>query len=231
MKCLRFFLVLIVCFTVTAPAKAGDQVAAPTKESLIAAWEEVQKGQETTVVFEKTGEPGIYNFETTLFPYKGKLKILNAIISKDIEYYYNYDIQDDASLTGFVEVELSDAPDKFFEKYPVSTNVWRMQNYLFFINDTNQWMSKEQWNSYLSGKPKPTVQSTCGYQPYQKLFWNLLPILIAIPFLFLLIWRTRKIQKAQIAKYDVSLERQVKGLQQQEEEIKILKEILGQLKK
>lgn len=116
---LRAFLALFLLTTsgaispavATAPVESS-QVALrlPTVEGLIAHWEETVAAAPYNTVFAKTEEEGVYDFETTFFPYKGRLKLLNAAVIADADSYY------DDVFEGIVEITLPDADAEFYKK-------------------------------------------------------------------------------------------------------------------
>lgn len=123
-----FALAIVFIGLMAAPAFADQEKVAilqPTKERLIVFWEDAVKADPQVKTFEKTKEEGVYNFETTFFPYKGRLKLLNAAISPYEDGYY------DGLSSGIIEVELLDAPENFFKKYAASYAAWTRQNYFY----------------------------------------------------------------------------------------------------
>lgn len=69
-------LLAAVCVIALAQAVAQAQ---PSQQSLVEAWEKVQRGDPETLAFEKIGERR-YRFRTSRFPFDGELKILKATV-------------------------------------------------------------------------------------------------------------------------------------------------------
>lgn len=170
---MHLFLGAVICIFAIALLISNTSYAetehAPTsKESFLKAWKAHQKNLPTTVTFEKTDEPDTYIYETTLFPYKGKMKIANVVVDKNISYYYDYDFVSDGILKGVVEVTFPDMPEKFFKTHHQSADIWQRQHYLFFVN--NRWMSPDQWREFEAAQeiktpraPRATGSETWGY--------------------------------------------------------------------
>lgn len=137
-----------------SPALAEEAaVVKPSKESLLAAWEKVQKENPYTVTFEKTKEEGVYNFETTIFPYKGKIKVLNLLIDKKPARYYDdyrdYGFDDpEEDYKGIVELELEGVDEKFRGKFSYSYETWDRDNALHYNAKSSAWYTPVQWAEY-----------------------------------------------------------------------------------
>jgi hypothetical protein len=145
---MRHFLALAVVFIglMAAPAFAAEQekvaILQPTKERLIVFWEDTIKADPQVKTFEKTKEKGVYNFETTFFPYKGRLKLLNAAISPYEEGYY------EGLSTGIIEIELLDADESFFKKYAASYSSWTRQNYFYHDERGGVWFPAKDFTDW-----------------------------------------------------------------------------------
>lgn len=129
-----------------APAK-------PSKESLLEAWEKVQKENPYTAKFEKTDDKYVYNFETTIFPFDGKLKVLNLLIEKKPTYYYgefsDYDDEMPAGdYVGIIEPELVGVAKEFPSQYRYSYATWERGHALYFNAETKKWYTPAEWVAY-----------------------------------------------------------------------------------
>ena len=74
----RFFMLLSIVF-ITLFLSSPHTFAQPSEESLLSAWEALQKNNPKTVVFEKLGERD-YKFKTQMFPFDGELKVTNVVV-------------------------------------------------------------------------------------------------------------------------------------------------------
>jgi hypothetical protein len=183
----------------------------PTKESFIAAWESYQKSLPTTVTLKRTEEPSIYLYETSLFPFKGKLKITNVLISEDLDYYYDYNLNDDQALRGVVETEFVGASvEDLYKKYPYSLEIWKKGNFLFYTKDAGQWVSGKAYLAFQSER-KNAVAST--QSSGQKIWSDLLPLPYILLFFSVFWWLIRRSQKTQTVRVDLSMDRQLKALE------------------
>jgi hypothetical protein len=132
------------------PAFAADKAAAsagkappPDRAGLITAWEETTRKDAHVKRFEKTKEEGVYNFETDFFPYKGRLKLLNAVVTPMGESYTDF-------YRGIIELELLDAPEGFFKKYASSYAAWTQLNNFYYNPRKGVWFPSSEWSSYSS---------------------------------------------------------------------------------
>jgi hypothetical protein len=138
------FLLFIVCAGM-APlrAYANESVQKPSKESLLAAWEKSLKESPYTIKLEPTGEKNVYDFETSIFPYKGKLKVLNLLIDKNVDIFDDYYSSD--TYKGVVETELPDISDKLAKNLYHSYTTWNRNNTFNYDSDTSKWYSHDDW--------------------------------------------------------------------------------------
>lgn len=237
----RFFYALFIFlwgFNGTNALAESASSVAPTRASLVAAWEEKLKNRPDTVSFKKTKEEGVYEFETTLFPYKGRLKILNTLIQdRDISpqgyEYDDYRDDDDSGYIGAVETELSDLedPEGFCKKYPYSKAAWQDFNVLFFPNDAQIWMTKGEWKSHIVGKKEnpvfdshPVREEKKGdsIKKYLYLLADWGPFIFLVGFLLFLLRTTQKHR----GQYDLSIDRQKIGLEKQQEALDLIRQSL-----
>jgi hypothetical protein len=145
------FSVLFVAILVVAVSVPSAAAQKPSKESLIAAWEEIQKADPETKVFEKISN-GRYRFKTERFPYDGELVILNTVISP---WWSDKDKED---FQGSLEVDFLGMPKEMQEKLSVSLWKWK--------NETNT-----LWNRGKAGKwMKGTEYSKA--QDAERQFWS-----------------------------------------------------------
>lgn len=234
-------LILILFTMAFMPFCATAETEKPTKESFIQAWENQISTLPSTIKFEKTETENVYHFETTLFDYKGRLKLLGVVIDDHVDYYYDYEIEQSSDIIGVAEVKLIDAPKDFFTNRNQTYEIWQTQQYLFFDPKADNWLNATQWKE----THVATSNEHYGYCAQTHSLKNTLtrwaPFGILIIFLLFLIGGLRKQQKSQMEKYDLSMDRQKqaideqkraleiaeKSLTLQEEQVKLLKEILN----
>ncbi len=239
MSTIKYMSILFVCILLLNSSNivfANTIELSDLKKSFTEKWEQHQKNLPTTILFEKTPEPNIYNYETTLFPYKGKLKLLNVVIDhKNQTYYYgSYDISDNATYIGIAEIELLNAPQGFLDKYNHSSKIFEMQQFLFIKDDNNKWITEEEWKNIDNiSNPSVTKSNSNKYCKLKKIGADLIPLLALIIFLICIVLWSRKKQNNYMAKYDLSLKRQEesmdiarKSIQLQTEQVVLLQKLL-----
>lgn len=228
-------------FLLAAPAYAAEDAAkdvakdvayiAPkgaTKESLIAFWEQRQKNDPQVKVFEATKEPGVYNFETENFPYKGRLVLLNASVGDyDSTYYQNVQ-------RGIIEVELKDADETFFKKYARSYGAWTQDLNYYYNMKKGVWFTSKEWDAHSADFDKYAKQkSTAASCSPTANFWNRYGstvISFGVLFLFLggLLLFAKKQNKRVWDNHAKALSEQQRGLKMVEDSQKVALESLAQ---
>jgi hypothetical protein len=148
--------------------------AIPTEESLIEAWENIQKKDPKTIIFEKIST-GHYRFKTERFPFDGELEVLNITIDERMgDYDYGY-------IMGVVEVELLDLPEDFLEKYSYSYSAWLQRNILYYDKESEQWLSDKEYYGKMKQKiPSGSLIDVLSYAPYILFFFFIFVMLIII---------------------------------------------------
>ncbi len=211
-------LLLVVC-TYPKSSFAGQKDNAPSKTAFIEKWEKHISGLDTTEVFEKTDTAGIYTFKTNLFPYSGQLKLLNVVISEDLDYYYNYDLDTDYLIKGVAEIKLLNSDDDFASDHYYSFELWNDNHFLFYIEENNRWLTAEELekrqgrvNGYdgYDDDYDTDISSTCAIK---SALIDLLPIILCLLFVVFIVRRSSKFQKAHTEKFDRSLEMQKEQLE------------------
>lgn len=215
------------CFLFVGTAQAQTD-AKYSEQSLLKAWEDNQRAQPTTKLFQKTKDKNIYLFETTLFPYKGKIVVHNVLIHKDIEKNHtNYRAHNASELTGIIEAELIDAPKRFSETLHKSIAVWESQNTLFYFSAPKQWLTASQWTEeYNPDKILKEIVApeenpkTKKDKSIIKFLLSTLPVLGVIAFGLFISRATKKLYETQTEKINLAIELQ-------KEQTELLKQILA----
>ncbi len=190
--------ILLAAFLSVSPARAHDGSA----EGLLAAWEDVQRDDASTIVFEPVGDR-VYRFHTNRFPYDGRLRVLNVSVD-DTGHAPGMPFK-----LGFVEIELLDATEDFYTKYAQSYSLWQSRNTLYFDEEAGEWLSSMDWSSRL-------LDESAFSWPAALLshwFWiALLAIFIAV------VWRVTRRATRQ---FDSAMDAQDKALSSQDHAIKL----------
>jgi cbb3-type cytochrome oxidase subunit 3 len=217
------------------PAFAAD-ASAPDKAGLVSFWEQAVKSDPHVSRFEKTREAGVYDFATDFFPYKGRLKLLNAVVTKTGEGYL------DGLYTGIIEVELLDAAPDFFKKYSASYGAWTQQNY-FYYHAKKGWFPLSDYSAYSAELYKSDAAApTASACPLSSSLVRYATTWGPIVFLILVIAVVIRVAKKQNARiwdnHAKALAEQQRGLKMVEESLKhqqehtlLLREIAAALKK
>lgn len=155
-KLLTLFCAALLLALSHTSARAAAQ---PTQATLVKAWEEVQRNDPETVVFEKTGE-GSYKFKTKRFPFDGELKVLKATIN---DWTYggdeDYDVPVQGYVTGVIEYDLVGLSDEVAKKYEHSYSSWRQSNTLYFDKEGGEWFSVEKYRTKMAANAKKTTEA------------------------------------------------------------------------
>ena len=204
---------------------ATAQASEPTKETLLQAWEQVQRADPATVTFEKLGE-GRYHFKSTRFPFDGELRVVNASVEEGLGGLGM------PKFTGVVETEFVDAPQGFAQKYARSYSYWQATNTLFFDAKSGRWLSTRQWQAQLAQRGRPSwllVHSN-------TLFWLLFLAVLVVLLWWLSRRMTRQLEAAKAVQarlldgHDRVLRLSERSVELAEDSNRVLHEILEALK-
>jgi hypothetical protein len=188
--------------------------ALPTEESLIEAWEKIQKKDPKTIAFKKLSE-NLYHFKTERFPFDGKLKILNVTVDEQTPSF------EGGFVLGVVEVELLDLPEDFLEKYSYSYSTWIQDNILYYDKEEEKWLSDEEYYREMEEKmPTGFFFDILNYLPF--LFLVLIIIILVIVF------NVQQRNRKHLSYTHALSEKQVQLL---EKTNKLLSQVLKELKK
>ena len=209
------------CMTsMTARALAG---AAPSQETLLAAWEVAQKADPKTKVFEKI-EPRLYRFSTTRFPYEGTLRVVNVNIDPvpgDEQFPFE----------GIIEVELDGVTEAFEKRYELSYGYWRLSHRLVFRAGSKEWYTWARRNEArydrataadVRDRLDRVEDRTSGSR--HELLWTLVPLVFFI-VVFALIWTSWARRRSS------TMEMVNRSIELQEQNSRTLEEILSELKR
>lgn len=204
-----------------------------TEPGLIAAWEQEQKSDPTTIKFEKTKDRQ-YHFSTKRFPFDGELLVRNVVL----EDYPG--VNQDGISTGTVEIELQGVNEEFHRTFAASYGKWITGNTLYWDPKAQRWLTSEQYFRQVRERiPKQMVwPALVGFG------WSGILLLIFVG-LFFGLWRSQKRMKiisqrserslqisernGQLAERNAQIFEQ--SLKLQEQNAKLFQEILEELKR
>lgn len=146
-----YFLLMFFMFFVCIGGAVHAEDAAPkndSKEAFIKAWEDNIKAMPTTVIFEKTAVKDVYNFETTLLHYKGKLKIIDTEINENKYQISHYIDIPENILVGKIKVEFDIPSARIVTTHKLSYGIFEEMNSLYFVPETNTWMKRSEFQAF-----------------------------------------------------------------------------------
>jgi hypothetical protein len=200
--------------------------AQPSEDSLIQAWEALQKSDPKIATLEKLGDRR-YKFKTEYFPFDGELRIKDAIVGDTggglaSDYFM-----------GIIEVELAGFSKKIIQQHSHRYSMWAGNNNLYFDKKLGKWLSAREFQSAMITKSNQMSRSTWDIGNYAI-------ILLAGVGLFVS-WRilqrygrTTKLamqkQTEAMAQSETALQLSEKSVLLAEESNKLLKEIIEVLK-
>jgi hypothetical protein len=204
---------------------ASPEATEPSRDSLLAAWEALQRDDPQTLQFERI-EDGRYRYATERFPFDGTVRVLNLVIDDRMLEYGT------GGVMGVVEADLEKVSDEFRRQYAYSIGLWHGANTLYFDAETGAWLSANDWQSSMVEQ-----YSDVGWLArYSDLGWFLLLAIMVL----LVLWLSRRAArqlKIATAAQDKALAEQERAIRLTEEAIEIsrdsnrvLKEIRDQLK-
>ena len=221
----KIILVVLICLAANSLLIASEN---PTEESLIKAWEELQKKDPNTVAFDKI-EDRRYKFKTSLLPFDGELKINDATIDDLGEGLYQN------IMVGFLDVELVGLSKEFIQRYNRKYSMWARNNVLYYDKKVEKWLSPREYQSVITKTMERKTSPCSNLLSNYGIFIVLVFVIFAIVYL---LYFYRKLQKTALQKQGEAIarvERSIKlseeATQLGEETNKILKEILEGLKR
>ena len=216
------FLAFIVMFIVSVTSL----YAQPTGDSLIQAWENIQKNDPKVLVFEKMKDND-YKFKTDHFPYDGELRV-KGVLMDDVGTR-----QEDDYIFGTVQVELVGLPTNFLQQHSYNYSVWSRNNTLFYNKKTHNWITSKEFQNAMADRVSRMRGSSWGLA---DLLMIVALILCALAVLYVLRKNRNYMKTAMqkqdegLARYETAIQLSEKGVQLTEETNKLLKEILDNLK-
>lgn len=143
--------------------------AEPTRESLLTAWESLQRADPQTRTFERIND-GRYRFATERFPFDGELEIAEVVVddrSAEIPY---------GSATGHVAATLVGIDDAFRERYATSLAIWHSDGILHWDDETQGWVGSRAWMNRLQERHAGGLWGTL----LSNGFWILLLVVLIL---------------------------------------------------
>jgi hypothetical protein len=219
----KIILPILLCLSMVSLLGAAEK---PSEESLIKAWEQIQRSDPAAVTFDKISDRR-YKFKTTLIPFDGELKINDATIDVTLMMgpYNNF-------IIAVMDVELVDLPKEAMQKNRKYA-IWARSNTLYYDKKAGKWLTLEEFQAEVA-KINNSSSSTSLFSNYILLAVLILALVYVLNFLRKnrqAVKTSLEKQADSIAKIDKSIVLSEKGIQLSEETNQLLKEILTTLKK
>ncbi len=207
---LRLLALVVLCIVGTASARAAVE---PTRESLLEVWEQSQRADPQTTVFERIGD-GRYRFATQRFPFDGVVRVLNVVLDdRHVEIANGMTV-------GMVETKLEDLTDDFLRDHAFSIGLWQAGNTFYFDGDSGRWLDAGEWQRQIMDR-YPTGGAWSWLSG--NLFWIVFLGIVVVT----LWWATRRAgrqMKTAMAAQDRALAEQERAIRMSEEMLEVARD-------
>lgn len=212
------------------------------KQSLLTHWEASQASNPNVAKFEKVeGGAGDYKITLNIFPYDGRLKVLNVFVAPNKGYDGTGDYHSDADekdlYRGVIEVDLPDLNKDFADKIYSSHRAWESSNRFYYDVAVGVWFNDMDWDKHFA-QYKPAEKASAEacipapQEKYKKMIMSWFPVAALALFLALMVFFVRKTQKKALDAQDLIMQRQLVALKLAEDGALVqreAKEILAQM--
>ena len=206
-------------------------MADESRESLLLAWEVVQKNSSEVAEFERL-EDKRYRIRFAHMPYAGELKVL-AFNSEKMKSPLG---NSPYSHSGYVEVDLVGTTSDEISKFSRSYGQWLRTNTLFYNQETQTWDSWSTYREFLEQAEEELGSRSGGL----LLILDYLPVVFFIIVLYFVVATIRNnksmkqsltVQKRAVEDYKVVERLSRESIELQKENNALLAEVLAELKK
>ena len=216
---------VLIVLMIAGGSAAAAHAEGPTRDGLVAAWEDNLRADPQTTRLEPLGE-GRYAYATERFPFDGTLEIVEVVV-------------DDRSadgpmgvVIGHVSVELIGIDDDFRMRHATSLGLWHGANVLYWSDDDQQWIDARTWSADL--QDRYGGWSWLGW--LSSGFWIVLLVVMAIVLGWLFRRANRQMKEAMghqqraLAQQDQAIDAQSEMLDLAKDSNRMLREILEELR-
>ena len=222
----RMIAALLLSLAVIFAFSVSSLHAQPTEESLIQAWEQIQKSDPKTISFSKLSDRR-YKFKTERYPFDGVLKIKDATvddmgIGSESEF-----------IVGIVDIDLVGVPKNFIQLHSRKYSIWSRNNMLHYDKKAGRWLTPREFQSVMIKKAEAQSVPSWGVSD----FTIIVLVLVGLAIIWKIAQRYGRDSKTALQRqsealerYEVSLQHSERGLQLAEETNQLLREILESLK-
>ena len=202
--------ILVLLLLVSSAAAVTE---APDRDSLLVAWEELQRTDAQTRRFERLDD-GRYSFKTERFPFDGTLQVLEVVVDDRLA-----EGPMSGPTVGHVSVEFEGVDDEFKRRYATSMGLWHSTNVLYWDEASKDWMTSDDWTQGLQDEFAPDYWS--GW--ISNGFWIGLLLIVALS----LWWVSRRAGRqmnAAMRQQNTALSQQEEALEGQQEALELARE-------
>ncbi len=221
------FILLLLCFAFCPFIHAAEM---PTEDSLIKAWENIQKSDTNNVKFEKI-EDRTYKLSNKLFPFDGELKIKDVTVDSSVMVGNS-----DNFIIGIIDVEFAKMPKDFIQQHSRKYYMWAINNNLYYDKKAGKWLSSKEFQAAMM-KIQKEMSRPSSLSSFFSDYFLVVALLIILGFIlyFARNYKTTvknsfQRQDEAVARVNKSIELSERGILLGEETNKILKDILNILK-
>lgn len=208
---------------IAAAEPSASAATAPTEETLLAAWEERQRADPKVQLLEPVGERE-YRFETTHFPYEGRLVLTEVVVD---EMHLGSELE----ATGFIQAKLPDAADDVLVDHSYAYSLWQRHNTLYWSADESRWLGWDEQQALWED-----AAGSMGWWSYIDWFWIAFLVVIVVVLSFTTRKANRRVeqsiamQEEAMAQQRRAMEMMERGIAVSEESNEVLREIRDTLK-
>lgn len=203
---------------VAAAEPSASAASAPTEESLVAAWEELQRADPKVQLLEPVGERE-YRFETTHFPYEGRL-VLTEVVVDDMATGLGLEA------TGFIQAKLPDAADDLLMDHSYAYSLWQRHNTLYWNAEDSRWLGWDEQQALWEESAE-----SMGWWTYIDWFWIAFLVVIVVVLSFTTRKANRRLEESMAMQEEAmagqrkAMEMMERGIAASEESNVLLREI------
>ncbi|TWI67216.1 hypothetical protein LZ24_02748 [Desulfobotulus alkaliphilus] len=200
------------------------------RESLLKAWENIQRQHSEVAKFDTSETPGEYTIKFEQIPFEGNLRVLVYGVEEFPDIYGG-----GITKTGYVEVELVGMASEELTKYGRPYYKWLQSNSLFFDNSAQLWISAEEYSQLQHELAESAMPSNT-----KMFFWeysNYILVAIVLYFFITSFGNNKKMklsieaQKRAEEKINESIKTQHVALEEAKQQTELLREIRDSLAK
>jgi hypothetical protein len=221
----KIYFVFLFCFIFCSFIHAAET---PSEDSLIKAWETMQKNDPNNVTFQKIKDRH-YKFSNKLFPFNGVLKIKDVTIDSAVTFG-----NPDNYIMGIIDVELEKMSKDFIQLHSRKYYMWARNNNLCYDKKAGKWLSTQECQAAMAKIQQKMANPS---SPFFSINILIIAFLVVMAYIIYVarhyktaVKTSLQKQAEAIAQSNRSLELSEKAIAVGKESNKILSDILNTLK-